>query len=58
MPAFALPDGPQTVTRSASPRTERSPTTEISVRRFGTVLSPVNCRRMSTRLVSYYALFK
>ena len=28
------------------------------VRRFGTVLSPVYCRRMSTRPVSYYALFK
>ena len=29
-----------------------------SVRRFGTMLSPVYCRRMSTRPVSYYALFK
>ena len=27
-------------------------------RRFGAVLSPVNCRRMSTRLVSCYALFE
>ena len=42
----------------ASPRTGRSPTTEFTVRRFGTMLSPVNCRRMSTRLVSCYALFK
>ena len=29
-----------------------------SVRRFGAVLSPVNCRRMSTRPVSCYALFE
>ena len=28
------------------------------VRCFGVMLSPVNCRRMSTRLVSCYALFK
>ena len=43
----------------ASPRTGRSPTAESnSARRFGTALSPVNCRRMSTRLVSCYALFK
>ena len=44
----------------ASQRTGRSPTTLSSdtVRRFGTTLSPVNCRRMSTRLVSCYALFK
>ena len=43
----------------ASPRTESSPTTRrCLVRRFGAVLSPVYCRRMSTRPVSYYALFK
>ena len=44
---------------SASPQTESSPTTRLGlVRRFGTMLSPVYCRRMSTRPVSYYALFK
>ena len=43
----------------ASPQTESSPTTsQRLVRRFGTMLSPVYCRRMSTRPVSYYALFK
>ena len=44
----------------ASPRTESSPTTRARarVRRFGTVLSPVYCRRMSTRPVSCYALFE
>ena len=43
----------------ASSLTEGSPTTDQrSVRRFGTALSPVYCRRMSTRPVSYYALFK
>ena len=44
---------------TASPQTESSPTTRLGlVRRFGTMLSPVYCRRMSTRPVSYYALFK
>ena len=44
---------------TASPRTESSPTTsQRLIRRFGTMLSPVYCRRMSTRPVSYYALFK
>ena len=43
---------------AASPPAESSPTTEFSVRRFGASLSPVNCRRMSTRPVSCYALFK
>ena len=44
---------------SASPQTESSPTTRLGlVRRFGTMLSPVYCRRMSTRPVSCYALFK
>ena len=43
----------------ASPRTESSPTDEpSSSRRFGAVLSPVYCRRMSTRPVSCYALFE
>ena len=45
----------------ASPRTESSPTDgtlEVPSRRFGTTLSPVYCRRMSTRPVSYYALFE
>ena len=44
---------------AASPPPESSPTTRrCLVRRFGTMLSPVYCRRMSTRPVSYYALFK
>ena len=45
---------------SASPRTGSSPTTgtSVPVRRFGAMLSPVYCRRMSTRPVSYYALFE
>ena len=45
---------------SASPRTGSSPTTgtRVPVRRFGAMLSPVYCRRMSTRPVSCYALFK
>ena len=45
---------------SASPRTGSSPTTgtNVPVRRFGAMLSPVYCRRMSTRPVSYYALFE
>lgn len=43
----------------ASPRTGSSPTTSYAlVRRFGAVLSPVYCRRMSTRPVSCYALFE
>ena len=44
----------------ASPRTGSSPTTGPCgpVRRFGAMLSPVYCRRMSTRPVSYYALFE
>ena len=44
----------------ASPRTGSSPTTgtNVPVRRFGAMLSPVYCRRMSTRPVSYYALFE
>ena len=33
---------------SASPPMGSSPTTDKSVRRFGVMLSPVNCRRMST----------
>ena len=57
--ASILTSGRSTLARArASPRTESSPTTEISVRRFGAMLSPVYCRRMSTRPVSYYALFK
>lgn len=43
---------------TASPQLESSPTTNKLVRCFGTMLSPVYCRRMSTRPVSYYALFK
>ena len=43
----------------ASPRTGSSPTARRSLaRRFGATLSPVYCRRMSTRPVSCYALFK
>ena len=57
--ASILTSGRSTLARArASPRTESSPTTEFSVRRFGAMLSPVYCRRMSTRPVSYYALFK
>ena len=43
----------------ASPRRGRSPTDEeVSSRRFGAMLSPVNCRRAPTRPVSCYALFE
>ena len=42
----------------ASPRRGSSPTNVNTFRRFGASLSPVNCRRMSTRPVSCYALFK
>ena len=42
----------------ASPPVGSSPTTDNSVRRFGAMLSPVYCRRMSTRPVSCYALFE
>ena len=58
--ASILTSGRSTMGRpTASPRTESSPTTRFDlVRRFGAVLSPVYCRRMSTRPVSYYALFK
>jgi hypothetical protein len=45
------------------PSVERSPTNpgsrrDLGVRDFGYVLSPVNYRRRTARLVSYYALFK
>ena len=44
---------------TTSSQTESSPTTsQRLIRRFGTMLSPVYCRRMSTRPVSCYALFK
>ena len=44
---------------AASPRPGRSPTARRSLaRRFGFRLSPVYCRRMSTRPVSCYALFE
>ncbi len=58
MPAFSLPCGPPTVARRLRPGMESSPTTDKTVRCFGTSLSPVYCRRMSTRPVSCYALFK
>ncbi len=32
------------------------PPVQVLIRRFGTMLSPVYCRRMSTRPVSYYTL--
>ena len=58
--ASILTSGRSTAGRpAASPPPESSPTTRRGlVRRFGTMLSPVYCRRMSTRPVSYYALFK
>ena len=58
--ASILTSGRSTLGRPRdSPRTESSPTAGIHpARRFGTMLSPVYCRRMSTRPVSYYALFK
>ncbi len=44
---------------SASPPRGSSPTIgEYPIRRFGAQLSPVYCRRMSTRPVSCYALFE
>ena len=43
----------------ASPRTGSSPTDPLKrSRRFGAMLSPVYCRRVSTRPVSCYALFE
>ena len=46
------------VTLALRPRRKAPLPLMKSVRRFGTMLSPVYCRRMSTRPVSYYALFK
>ena len=45
---------------AASPLREGSPTAgrSLPARRFGAMLSPVYCRRMSTRPVSCYALFE
>ena len=44
---------------SASPPMGSSPTARLGLaRRFGAQLSPVYCRRMSTRPVSCYALFE
>ena len=45
------------------PNVERSPTSlrrqqHRKLRGFGSMLSPVNYRRRTPRLVSYYALFK
>ena len=42
----------------ASPPAGSSPTDRLRSRRFGAVLSPVYCRRASTRPVSCYALFE
>ena len=47
MPAFSLPCSPPTVARQLRPGMD-SPTTDKTVRCFGTTLSPVYCRRMST----------
>ena len=58
MPAFSLPAGPRQVALALRPRRKAPLPLKKSVRRFGTMLSPVYCRRMSTRPVSYYALFK
>ena len=58
MPAFSLPCGPPGVVPRLRP-TWKAPLPLVKlVRRFGTMLSPVYCRRMSTRPVSYYALFE
>ena len=43
---------------AASPPAGSSPTDRLRSRRFGAVLSPVYCRRASTRPVSCYALFE
>ena len=43
---------------AASPPAGSSPTDRPRSRRFGSTLSPVYCRRMSTRPVSCYALFE
>ena len=59
--ASILPPGRSTGGRPpASPLTGCSPTAAPSgaARRFGAMLSPVYCRRMSTRPVSCYALFE
>ena len=59
--ASILPPGRSTGGRPpASPLTGCSPTAapDGAARRFGAMLSPVYCRRMSTRPVSCYALFE
>ena len=59
--ASILPPGRSTGGRPpASPLTGCSPTAAPcgAARRFGAMLSPVYCRRMSTRPVSCYALFE
>ena len=58
MPASSLPRGPPSVAlRLRPPRDAPLPYVK-RIRRFGAVLSPVYCRRMSTRPVSCYALFE
>ena len=58
--ASILTPAPSTAGRpAASPRAGSSPTAGLGpARRFGASLSPVYCRRMSTRPVSCYALFE
>ena len=59
VPASSLPHAPPRLAGAASPPAESSPTDRdyhpLS-RRFGSRLSPVNCRRTPTRPVSCYAL--
>ena len=57
MPAFSLPAAPPGVVPGL-PRCREAPLPILRFRRFGARLSPVYCRRMSTRPVSCYALFE
>lgn len=59
MPAFSLPAcPPEVVPRLLPGRKAPLPLPFRAARRFGAMLSPVYCRRMSTRPVSCYALFE
>ena len=61
MPAFSLPLPPATLTGHLHRHVECSPTNRASLRdSIASVyrLAPLHCLRMTTRPVSYYALFK
>ena len=59
MPAFSLLVSPPYLTIQLHPYKKAPLPLDINlIRCFGTMFSPVYYRRMSTRPVSYYALFK